>query len=413
VNGVQLHVTRNLHAPLRRLRLESETRRVWVNALCINQDDPVEKSEQVQMMRDVCQQASRTLVWLGEGSEYTSRGFMLIPRLLNAWKLKRETGDDRSLQDLDSEALALYDIPRQFDLEWNNLCNIYDAPYFQRVWVIQEVAVSSNVDVFCGSHSISWNDLMDAVGACDEFGLEVHYDLSNIVHIGLIHTAQKHVRASGKWKILDLLVRYRSFYATDLRDKIYALLVLVDPQNLAETGIPPDYREEHTVEKVYADIAMSIFQTSKDLDLLSVPAVDNSTPSHLQLPSWVPDWSKLSAIDSLVDFSSATSPPPDQPSFSATKSSTSHAIFRSEGPTLGLHDYIVDQADGIGMVSIRVNEVSLYPSDLSAYSLFNFVRFLVKVISLTAENALDWMNWEDLTGVRKRKTYITGVEIRV
>ena len=112
--------------------------------------------------------------------------------------------------------------------------------------------MSSNVDVFCGSHSISWNDLTDAVGACDEFGLEVHYDLSNIVHIGLIHTAQKHVRANMKWKILDLLVRYRSFYTTDLRDKIYALLVLVDPQNLAETGIVPDYREEHAVEKANA-----------------------------------------------------------------------------------------------------------------------------------------------------------------
>jgi hypothetical protein len=64
----------------------------------------------------------------------------------------------------------------------------------------KKVAVSSNVDVFCGSHSISWNDLMDAVSACDEFGLEVHYNLSNIIHIGLIHTAQKHMRANVKWK---------------------------------------------------------------------------------------------------------------------------------------------------------------------------------------------------------------------
>lgn len=152
---------------------------------------------------------------------------MLIPRLLNAWKLKRETGDDRSLQDLDGEALALYDIPRQFDIEWNNLCNIYDALYFQRVWIIQEAAVSSNVDVFCGSHSISWNDLMDAVGACDEFGLEVHYDLSNIVHIGLTHTAQKHMRANAQWKdfrspcAISLFLRYWS-QGQDLRPPCFS-----------------------------------------------------------------------------------------------------------------------------------------------------------------------------------------------
>lgn len=254
VNGARLDVTRNLHAGLRRLRLESESRRIWVDAVCINQDDPVEKSEQVQIMREIYQQASQTIVWLGEGSEYTARGFMLIPRLLNAWKLKKETGDQRSSQDLDREGRFLYNLPRQYSLEWNDLCNIYDLPYFQRVWIIQEVAVSSKVEVLCGSHLTSWNNLMDAVGACHEFGLEVPYDLSNIEQIGLIHAARNHVNANVKWKILDLLVQYRSFRATNLKDKVYALLVLVDPENLAGSGIVPDYRKEYAVENVYADL---------------------------------------------------------------------------------------------------------------------------------------------------------------
>jgi hypothetical protein len=160
VNGARLGVTRNLHAALRRLRLESEIRWIWADAVCINQDDPFEKSKQVQMMREIYQHASRTLVWLGEGSEHTACGFTLIPRLLKALELKAQTGDDRSFLQLDSEGRTFFDLPPLYALEWRGFLAIFDLPYFKRIWIIQEVAVSSSVEGFCGSDSVAWDDIV-------------------------------------------------------------------------------------------------------------------------------------------------------------------------------------------------------------------------------------------------------------
>ncbi|KAF8847118.1 hypothetical protein BDZ45DRAFT_540435, partial [Acephala macrosclerotiorum] len=67
-----IYVTKNLEAALRRLRSTNATRHIWVDALCINQDDNTERSSQVSLMREIYSQASRVIVWLGEGSHSTN-----------------------------------------------------------------------------------------------------------------------------------------------------------------------------------------------------------------------------------------------------------------------------------------------------------------------------------------------------
>ncbi|KAF1969334.1 hypothetical protein BU23DRAFT_374876, partial [Bimuria novae-zelandiae CBS 107.79] len=59
-------ITVNLDAALRRLLDETEPRVLWVDALCINQNDIVEKNVQVPIMGRVNCGASRVIAWLGE-----------------------------------------------------------------------------------------------------------------------------------------------------------------------------------------------------------------------------------------------------------------------------------------------------------------------------------------------------------
>jgi hypothetical protein len=59
----------NLAAALRRFRHETNERRLWVDALCINQADHGERAQQVAMMAQIYSRAARTLVWLGEDTE--------------------------------------------------------------------------------------------------------------------------------------------------------------------------------------------------------------------------------------------------------------------------------------------------------------------------------------------------------
>lgn len=61
-----LKITKSLHVVLRRLRRTSHARVLWIDQLCINQDDLQERSEQVQIMREIYRNARLVVLWLGE-----------------------------------------------------------------------------------------------------------------------------------------------------------------------------------------------------------------------------------------------------------------------------------------------------------------------------------------------------------
>ncbi|KAI1329926.1 heterokaryon incompatibility protein-domain-containing protein [Xylariaceae sp. FL0255] len=68
VNGEQLSATANLDAALRASRLPCKPRTLWVEAICINQQDIAEKNVQVPRMDKIYSGASPVIVWLGPSS---------------------------------------------------------------------------------------------------------------------------------------------------------------------------------------------------------------------------------------------------------------------------------------------------------------------------------------------------------
>lgn len=66
LNGQTFEVTTNLYAALCQLRHNGERKQIWIDAICINQADPVEKTAQVQMMADIYSSTEEVLIWLGE-----------------------------------------------------------------------------------------------------------------------------------------------------------------------------------------------------------------------------------------------------------------------------------------------------------------------------------------------------------
>ncbi len=81
LRGRSVNVTSNLQGALLHLRNESVPRNLWVDAVCINQQDPVELGDQVQHMRLIYERASQVLVWLGEASEDGDLAMDLVARI--------------------------------------------------------------------------------------------------------------------------------------------------------------------------------------------------------------------------------------------------------------------------------------------------------------------------------------------
>ncbi|KAI1114153.1 heterokaryon incompatibility protein-domain-containing protein [Nemania sp. NC0429] len=73
INDVPFPATPNLYAALRRLRQQikasrddKHTRTLWIDAICINQQDTEEKAQQVLLMGEIYSQTVNGLLWLGE-----------------------------------------------------------------------------------------------------------------------------------------------------------------------------------------------------------------------------------------------------------------------------------------------------------------------------------------------------------
>jgi S-adenosylmethionine:diacylglycerol 3-amino-3-carboxypropyl transferase len=80
LDGHSFQATTNLESALRHLRLRAEPRMMWIDAICIDRSNVGERGSQVQQMRQIYQQASRTMIWLGEGSEKKRMVFGFLPR---------------------------------------------------------------------------------------------------------------------------------------------------------------------------------------------------------------------------------------------------------------------------------------------------------------------------------------------
>jgi len=84
-NGQRLMITQSLETALLRLRVKYAGHNLWVDAVCINQADPVDKSVQVRKMATIYHEAETVIVWLGEESTDTSVGLKLLSNICTTY----------------------------------------------------------------------------------------------------------------------------------------------------------------------------------------------------------------------------------------------------------------------------------------------------------------------------------------
>ena len=152
-------ITTNLATALVQLRNTDQPRTLWIDQICINQNDVHERNKQVALMHEIYSKAENVVIWLGEEGPDDGMAFGFVPHLLS-YLPPLSAGHGATQQGL----VARQALPVVGSPAWIALSKIFSRPYFRRSWIIQEVALARHAVVHSGPYVINW-DLLAAASS--------------------------------------------------------------------------------------------------------------------------------------------------------------------------------------------------------------------------------------------------------
>lgn len=289
-----LKIGQSLASALRHLRYGDRSRTMWIDAVCINQDDNDEREKQVKRMAEIYRFARRVIIWLGPQSTNSKHALSTLGYLGNQLETGRDLTRYRSpgAVELDWFRAAC---PLPYAMEtWEAIADLVHWDYFERLWIWQETQLAnSQAIVVCGLDSIAWPRFRRAVSALTTKDLPLATLRQRIDQLYPI------TFESGLASASLLLGTSRTRKCTDPRDKIYGILSIAGPAFSSLVGV--SYTK--SAGQVYEEVFMAYSNKVQRLDLL--PACDSSE-CNVECPSWVPDFSVGRTTYPLTAFQIAT-----------------------------------------------------------------------------------------------------------
>jgi hypothetical protein len=214
LNGTVISIRENLWQALWHLRREGEDRIIWADAICIDQNNILERNHQVKLMKSIYTQASDVAVWLGlEGDESDT-----------AMDFLRDDSDERFVVEMQEDTVGHPPLPNELVMPLRKLLH---RDYWTRMWILQEFSLASQLTMYCGTKFASWTDLEyvrqfwewePALG--DTYASDIFWYRSKM-HGGFGYTP-----------LITLLRKYHDRRCVDSRDSIFALISMAsDCQN--------------------------------------------------------------------------------------------------------------------------------------------------------------------------------------
>ncbi|KAB8246757.1 heterokaryon incompatibility protein-domain-containing protein [Aspergillus flavus] len=325
LNESPVYITRHLRRALRQLRSDSEAVCLWVDAVCINQSDDEEKTEQVKMMGKIYAQSQEVVVYLGHA---------FAPSFSQSFNHPSDTSDAiaHTITPHECYSTAALD-EKDTGLVWRRQMSYKDGSYlfcfiqlladgvdmnsfmagkgqgsldevmealrlflsavkwWKRVWVIQEVVIATRIMILYGSMIAPWEMFVQAANrVLGNSQMQISSLAVNDTKVLLefsrrilsIESIRARWQSPEQITLLQLLRQFSGREATDPRDKVYALLGLAKDKPSVEPNYAASERD------VFVGTALDIISRSKSLGVLTG---DFTMKNNHALPSWIPDWS--------------------------------------------------------------------------------------------------------------------------
>ncbi|KEY72262.1 hypothetical protein S7711_00261 [Stachybotrys chartarum IBT 7711] len=272
-------ITENVDTILRHLRKRTRSQHLWLDAICLNQADEMEKAQQIPLMGDIYRQAKKVRIWLGDADEETPRVLAFLRVIASI------TEDPHGLLQ------RVYDTARNiFNLETlTPVERFLRRPWFWRRWILQEAALARQAVAHCGSHRIPWPNLTAASAtlqralAIGELNPPIGVDDNTLSAIEVVTSLTR----LENQRMLPLLWQFHTAECGDKKDRIFALYGLLPAGERNPVQI--DYNSEWV--DIFREQAFTNVMAGRGTELLAhLFAFGPLSSSDSSSPSWVPNW---------------------------------------------------------------------------------------------------------------------------
>lgn len=297
----RIPIRNNLFRALLRLRRADKPVSLWVDVVCINQNNLVEKTEQLEQLIQIYRKAENVCIWLGESDNEgrSDKAMDFITSIMDFAVLDRYAKDSNQAK------------------KWNGLAELMRDRWFSRRWVVQEISLAREATVHCGGKMVQWLDFADAVSllASNQTAIKKLFDykewrdgpntLGDIQSFGayilleatsklFLRTAEGDITRPVK-KLESLVTSLKTFDATEKMDLIYSLVSIASdtPQSrniYGSKGQTAELKVDYTKEPitVYKDFTRFCIMSSKSLNILCRPWAMPVETAAGKFPSWIP-----------------------------------------------------------------------------------------------------------------------------
>ncbi|TPX12777.1 uncharacterized protein E0L32_000954 [Thyridium curvatum] len=381
-SGHACNITQSLSEGLRRIRKADEPQIAWADAICINQNDMVEKGHQVDLMGVIYDTASNVLVWLGPDPSDSAREAFRCLSTINekiwtrtdqVWysppeeevpmrnvTLISSSGEQQEVSAPTARRSILGDVlgPHGRDA----ISKLFGLTWFTRVWVLQEVGLAEAATAFWGDAGVDFAEI--AVFIANVYGEEdLKYFLgpeisgslagsplyalwnvwctygkpsSWVYRSPLLRAFAGQIAATCDVDFTLVLEASRYFDATNELDHVYAFLghPKAKKPGTDQAWLRVDYalsvREQHRL------LAVSMAEESLNF-LVQAQHTDESLESTADYPSWVPRWNEKTPLHADAFWEA----------YDASRRKVSREPFRAraDGDRLAVSATIIDSVD--------------------------------------------------------------------
>ncbi|KAJ4860016.1 heterokaryon incompatibility protein (HET) domain-containing protein [Trichoderma breve] len=258
INGIAFPVTANLYAFLENYQEAGQGVDLWIDAICVNQSDLLEKNHQIPMMNLIYAAARALIIWLGEPSSDSDRAMDWINHLGHA---------------------SPYDkMPNIPNHAWQAMQSLLERPWWKRIWIVQELTAGAmglkldKASIICGHIRVSWMSVVIAAARIKAYQDDRRQAFPTITEILELDSLR------------DSAGYYFTKEPTSKRDKIYAIWNMFS--RVPSKRLPTRY--DQSVEDVYVDFAAELLSGETGLEVLR-----HCVNGSADIPSWAPDWARF------------------------------------------------------------------------------------------------------------------------